>query len=284
VHIALNCHNVEYALVERFARMTKNPAKRWYAFREARHIRVAEWEACRRVSAAMVCSHVDGELLKELRPNLPIQIVPNAVDSDYYYPSKADDSAGCAPILLFQGSMDWYPNRDAVEFFVVSIFPKILQEFPKAKFVVAGRNPPAEFLRKFSTFKGVEFTGTVPDMRPYLAAATLVVVPLRIGGGTRIKILEASAAGKATVSTTIGAEGLDLQNEKELVLADDAPEFARAVSALVRDSRRRTTISRAARARVTQDYSLVALRKSLEQFLSIVVPHSMEALASEVAN
>lgn len=160
--------------------------------------------------------------------------------------------------------MDWYPNRDAVEYFAHHIFPKVRAEFPEARFVVAGRNPPRDFVASFRLESRIEFTGTVPDMRPYLSSASVVVVPLRLGGGTRIKILEACAAGRPVVSTTIGAEGLDLEPGKELLVEDDPAEFARAVIALLRDPARCDALAKAGRTAIVERYSHLTLKKALD--------------------
>lgn len=265
VPIVLNCHNVEHLIFQRYSRIEKNFFKRSYARVEAHLIRGAERHSWRRAAIAMVCSNVDRETLHHLYGNLPIFVVPNAVDTDSYRP---DESSSSQALLLFQGGMDWYPNRDAVEFFAQSILPLVRAEFPSIGFIVAGRNPPVHFVEEHGTKHGIEFTGTVPDMRPYLSAATVVVVPLRFGSGTRIKILEACAAGKPVVSTNVGAEGLDLEADKDIILADDPIEFARSVITLLRDRPRRNAIARSARAVVVNRYSHPALKRNLDELLS----------------
>jgi polysaccharide biosynthesis protein PslH len=268
VPILLNCHNVEYIILHRYAQLEKNHLKKYYAIWESRLMRRAERNGCLRVSAAMVCSHDDLQALQELRPQLSISVVPNVVDTDYIQPAAPDRPDGDLPILLFQGVMDWYPNRDAVEYFANRIFFLIRAACPQVRFVVAGRNPPSDFVQRFSPSHHVEFTGTVPDMRPYLASASVVVVPLRVGGGTRIKILEACAAGKPIVSTTIGAEGLDLEPGREILIADDPAGFASSVINLLRDAELRHSLACSARAAVVQRYSHATLRTSLDGLIS----------------
>src|SRR5262249_22529422 len=141
--------------------------------------------------------------------------------------------------LIYMGGMDWFPNRDAVEFFVKEILPRIQARAPQVEFLVAGRNPSEEFKTQFSHLGNVRFSGTVADMRALISGSTLCVVPLRIGSGTRLKILEASAAGKATVSTALGAEGLELVDGEEILIADDAMKFAEYIVALLQDPERR---------------------------------------------
>ncbi|PYT34817.1 MAG: glycosyl transferase family 1, partial [Acidobacteria bacterium] len=156
--------------------------------------------------------------------------------------------------------MDWFPNRDAIEFFVNQIFPLIRRDAPAAEFIAAGRNPPRELIDRFSAVPGVKFTGTVPDMRPFLQQAGVCVVPLRIGSGTRLKILESAAAGKAIVSTRLGAEGLDFVDGQEILLADDPVSFAGCIVALLRDPSRRRAMGEAACRRVRQQYSCETLK------------------------
>jgi glycosyltransferase involved in cell wall biosynthesis len=156
-----------------------------------------------------------------------------------------------------------------VEFFARFILPLIRAKYPHVKFVVAGRNPPPNFVQQFSSDPAIEFTGTVPDMRPYLANATVVVVPLRMGGGTRIKILEACASGRPVVSTRIGAEGLNFEASKEIILADDPAEFARGVVGLLSDSAQAAAVAASARIAVVERNSHDVLKKALDGVISI---------------
>jgi len=169
--------------------------------------------------------------------------------------------------VLYMGGMDWFPNRDAVEFFVTQILPELRVLAPEARFVVAGRNPPAEFVRRFAA-SGITFTGTVPDMRPEIARAAVCVVPLRIGSGTRLKILEAGAMGKPIVSTSIGAEGLDLIKGTEIILEDQPRAFAKAVADLLRDASRRRALGEEARRWVESRYSFPVLRSAVREALA----------------
>jgi polysaccharide biosynthesis protein PslH len=271
VPIALNCHNVEYLIFERYAQIERDSLKRYYARFEARLMRAAERSSCRRAAISMVCSNVDRDTLLQLDPKLPVVVVPNTVDTESFRPAESHPASNAEFVILFHGSMDWYPNRDAVEFFVRKILPTLRAEYPGLKFVVAGRNPPASFVEEMSAEGNIEFTGTVPDMRPYLGAADVVVVPLRFGSGTRIKILEACAAGKPIVSTNIGAEGLGLEAGKEIIMADDPDEFAKSVTILLRDADYRSAVAKSARAKVVERYSHRALTKSLGMVFSDLI-------------
>ena len=149
--------------------------------------------------------------------------------------------------------MDWYPNEDAVGFFADEVFPLVQEKVPNVTFSIVGGNPSAR-VRKLAEREGVVVTGRVPEIKPYFAEATVFVVPLRIGSGTRLKILEALAMGKAIVSTTVGAEGLDLKDGAEIFIADEPTAFADAVTRLLMDSDLRRRMGENGRARVEQDY------------------------------
>ena len=155
--------------------------------------------------------------------------------------------------LIYIGSMDWYPNEDAVTFFAEDILPLIQKSVPDVKFTIVGGNP-SERVQQLAHEEGIEVTGRVPEIKPYFDEATIFVVPLRIGSGTRLKILEALAMGKAVVSTTVGAEGLSLQNRDEIIIADEPVAFAEEVVHLLTIPSLRREIGENGRKRVEQDY------------------------------
>ena len=276
--IALNCHNVEHVILKRYAEIEPNFARRLYARIEAALIRHAERDACRRATIAMACSEVDRIMLRELRASLPVFVVPNAVDGDSV--QTADNHNEQDRLLLFQGGMDWYPNRDAVEFFAEQILPLVRAEYPGVRFVIAGRTPSQDLVERLDGKNGISFTGTVPNMAPYVAAATVVVAPLRLGSGTRIKILEACAAAKPVVATSLGAEGLELDNGKQIILADDPAKFAASVIGLLRDSAQRDEIGRSARRAVMERYSQAVVELKLNFALSSIAHNKLKSMAS----
>jgi glycosyltransferase involved in cell wall biosynthesis len=166
--------------------------------------------------------------------------------------------------------MDWHPNEDAVRYFMADILPLIRADVPEATFSIVGRNPSEE-LRSVATAAGVEVTGTLDDIRPPLAEASVCVVPLRAGSGTRLKIFEALAMGKAVVSTTLGAEGLTMESGRHFVAANGAREFADAVVALLRDPERRRRIADEGRAMVESRHSWAQVAKPFERQCQSVV-------------
>jgi polysaccharide biosynthesis protein PslH len=161
--------------------------------------------------------------------------------------------------------MDWFPNEDAIRFFVDAILPRIRVVVPDVTLSVVGRNPSRD-LRETAERAGVLVTGTVDDVRPYVDASAVYVVPLRAGGGTRLKIFEALAMGKAVVSTTVGAEGLAVTPGRDILIANDPDEFANSVVALLRDPARRLALGRAGRALVQRRYSWEHVSGEFERY------------------
>lgn len=281
VPIIVNNHNVEHLILERYLPYERNPAKKLYGWLESKKLRRWEATACSRGCLVWVCSGFDRDVLQQLRPNVRFRVVPNAIDTDSYVPSTA---VARDPVVLYSGGMDWYPNRDAVEFFVHQILPELERQVPEVQFVIAGRAPSVEFRRSLERHN-VVFTGTVPDMRPEIVRAAVCVVPLRIGSGTRLKILEAAALSKAVVSTTLGAEGLEFVAEKEILIADDPCAFANRIAELLREPESRAAIGRAARAKVIAKYGFDSLRRAIEVSLheAFGVAESKDHPAAEYA-
>jgi glycosyltransferase involved in cell wall biosynthesis len=161
--------------------------------------------------------------------------------------------------------MDWYPNEDAILHFADAIFPRIAAQMPNVTLAVVGRNPSAR-LRDAVSRAGIIVTGTVDDVRPYIDEAALYIVPLRAGGGTRLKIFEALAMGKAVVSTSVGAEGLAVTPGRDIAIADQPETFASTVLALLRDDVRRAALGHAGRQLVQRRYSWAQVAGEFEQF------------------
>jgi sugar transferase (PEP-CTERM/EpsH1 system associated) len=251
VPVVLFEHNVEHMIWKRLAQA---PGPRWRRALlevEWRKMRRYEAAACTAASLTLAVSEADRTLLAAAAPAARVAAVETGVDTDYFAPDRTHEKPGT---IVFTGSLDWYPNEDAVVHFVDAILPRVRGEAPDARFVVVGRNPTAK-LRQAAEAAGATVTGTVDDVRPFLAEATVCVVPLRIGGGTRLKIFEALAMAKPVVSTSIGAEGLPVVSGKHIVLADGAGDFARAVVTLLADPARRHRLANAGRALVEERFS-----------------------------
>jgi len=272
VPVVLNKDDVAHIIVERYLQLERNAARRLYGRLEAWKVWRWERRACSTVTASLVSSEVDRAFLQEVCPGALMFVVPNVVDSEYYTPAAERDPL----TVLFQGGMDWHPNRDAVVFFASTILPELRKLVPGVTFRIAGRGPDEAFRRRFAAVPDLEFTGTIPDMRVEIARATLCVVPLRIGSGTRLKILEAAAMGKAIVSTHLGAEGLAFTDGEDIVLVDEPRAFAVAVKHLLADAERRRRLGEAARRRVERHYSAAALRSALRNALALIRPEQVQ--------
>ena len=204
-------------------------------------------------------SDIDAAVFQQHCVEGAVEVIPNGVDVTHYSP---DFESEAPAHLIYIGSMDWFPNEDAVSFFAEEVLPLIQKSVPNVKFSIVGGNPSAR-VQRLAEKEGVVVTGRVPEIKPYFAEATVFVVPLRIGSGTRLKILEALAMGKAVVSTTVGAEGLALQDGEEIFIADEPETFAEAVTRLLTDSSLRQKIGENGRTRVEQDYDWRNIAKKL---------------------
>ncbi|MGA9526771.1 MAG: glycosyltransferase family 4 protein [Terriglobales bacterium] len=255
-------HNVESSLWQRMAAVESNPIKKLAFTIESSKMTRYERATLGKFHHIIAVSEHDRQQMLAMNPACEITVVPTGVDTQKF--NVAPPSSADPPRIVFTGSMDWEPNIDAVEYFCAQIWPRILAEFPSAVFQIVGRNPFAKVQRLASP--SVEVTGTVPSVAQYLEKASVVVVPLRIGGGTRLKIFEAMAMGKAMVSTSIGAEGLAVENGRDLLLADDANAFAGAIILLLRDAAMRHKVEQAAvRLAIQYDWSQV-----VKQFAAVL--------------
>lgn len=263
--IVLFTHNVEAEVWERQTQLTTNPILRFALQFEARALARAERKYAELADHVIAVSERNADHFRAFLDPQDVSVVPTGVDVDYFTPTadRSDDS-GCN--MVFTGSMDWMPNDDCVRYFVAEILPLIWKEHPEARFWAVGKNP-TESLRRLDDGERVFVTGTVDDIRPYLARADVFVLPMRSGSGTRLKLYESMAAGNAIVSTTIGAEGLAVTSGENLVLADGAEEFAAAVVSLLGDDGRRQSLGVAARTLVEDRYSWSAAVVDFEAVL-----------------
>ena len=245
-------HNVEEQIWRRHFEVTRNPLWKAVAWREYRMLRAAERRYVRRAEHVLAVSENDRDFFASYTDPAKITVVPTGVDVDYFQPGTRPEQP---ETLVFTGSMDWMPNEDAILYFVEAILSHLQNEFPNIELRVVGRSPSKRLLALGAERKQVKVTGSVKDIRPHVLDSAVYVIPLRIGGGTRIKIFEAMAMGKAVVSTSIGAEGLPVQHNENILLADDPAEFAQQVARLLRNAEERHRIGRAARALVEQNYS-----------------------------
>jgi glycosyltransferase involved in cell wall biosynthesis len=257
----LDEHNIEYSLIERTAQAAETWDRKLYASLNWKKLRAEEHAAWRRFDGVALTSRNDERMLQGDIPGVRTAVVPNAVDLEQFCPIPVPREP---KTLLFFGAMNYHPNIDGVGHFLDETFPLIRAKCPGVRLQVMGQSPPDSIRARAAS--DVEILGFVDDPRPYLDRATAIVVPLRIGGGTRFKIVEAMAKGKAIVSTTLGAEGLDVEHEKNALLADDPESFARQVERLLNDPDLAENLGRAARVRAEESYGWGAAVDRLERF------------------
>jgi glycosyltransferase involved in cell wall biosynthesis len=276
-------HNVESVLWRRQAAHEPHPLKRLAFTLEAWKMDRYERATVKRFPHVVAVSDRDRAEMTAMTDASRLSVVPTGVDVTAYRMAAGHDSD--RPDVMFLGSMDWEANVDAVEHFCRDVWPAVRQAVPSARFRIVGRNPHPRVAKLASA--SVEVTGTVPSVIDYLRDAAVVVVPLRVGGGTRLKIFEAMAAGRAVVSTSIGAEGLDVVSGSDLVLADDDAGFASAVIDLLRDGDQRRALGHAAAESAARyDWPQVAatfeeiLRRAIQPAATIASPaHAVEIRA-----
>ena len=226
-------HNVEAMIWKRHYELQKNPLKRAFLYDQWRKTWRYERSACRKFDLVVAVSAADEQQMREEYDLRRAAAVATGVDIDYFSPSGAITPE--KHNIVFTGSMDWLPNEDAMQYFIRELLPLVRKEIPDVTLTVVGRNPYASLVELSKSDKSIVVTGRVDDVRPFIEKAAVYVVPIRIGGGTRLKIYEAMSMGKPVVSTTVGAEGLPVTNNQELVLADSASDFASALIRVFRD-------------------------------------------------
>jgi sugar transferase (PEP-CTERM/EpsH1 system associated) len=264
----LDMHNIESHLLQRYARSERHLARKGYAYLTARKLTHYERAISRRFDRVLVCSEEDRGRLRSGASDLPVAVVPNGIDPAYFSDAAVRPVDGS---IVFVGSMDYHANISGVTHFVRAILPMIRSRHPNVTTYVVGKNPAPEV--RALAGDDVVVTGAVDDVRPYVAAAAVSVVPLLVGGGTRLKILEAMAMGKAVVSTPVGAEGIPAPDGVALVLAEQGHEFADRVCELLEDRQRAEAIGGRAREFVLRHYDWTAIVDEIvDRFEELVPP------------
>ncbi|MBB5350878.1 glycosyltransferase involved in cell wall biosynthesis [Haloferula luteola] len=204
-----------------------------------------EKRLAREARLEVVCGPDDETFIhRHVSSDAPVMVVANGVDLDYFHPAAAPDPRAPIPTVIFCGAMDYTPNVDALDwFFHGGIHGQLLARIPEVEILIVGKNPIDE-VKAYGSRTGVTVTGGVPDVRPYYRRAWVQMVPLRIGGGTRLKIVESLAIGTPVISTTIGAQGLELQHGHDILLADDESSFAAEIARALTDETLRTSLER----------------------------------------
>jgi glycosyltransferase involved in cell wall biosynthesis len=254
-------HNVESVIWQRYAETEPGALRRWYIRRQWRKWQRFERGALGGAERAVSVSDLDAARLRDDFGVGRIDVVENGVDTAYFRPGEARREPG---LLLFLGSLDWRPNLDGVDLLLDRVFPAVRAREPSARLALVGRHPP-ESLRRRAAAAGVELHADVHDVRPHLAGCGLMVVPLRVGGGSRLKILEALASGTPVVSTRVGAEGLCLEPGRHLTVVEDADALAPALVAAIRAPAAAQAQAEEGRRRVLERYDWDTLADRLDE-------------------
>jgi glycosyltransferase involved in cell wall biosynthesis len=255
-------HNVESVIWRRYYETETSALRRWYIGRQWRKFERFERRALGEAERTIAVSDIDAERFRAEFGLTRVPVVENGVDTQYFQPSASRRNPAR---LLFLGSLDWRPNLDGVHLLLDTVFPEVRRAVPDATLAIVGRNPADTLRRQIAALPGVELFGSVPDVRPFLAECGMLVVPLRIGGGSRLKILEALAAGVPVVSTRVGAEGLQLEAGRDLTVVEGVGDLAAALIDGIRDYPRLTAEAESGREVVLERYDWDRLADQLEQ-------------------
>jgi glycosyltransferase involved in cell wall biosynthesis len=252
VPLSVTHHNIESDLLMRRATTTRARLVREYIALQARRVEATEREWAPRVALNVMMSDIDAERLESLAPGARTMVVPNGVDVEYF--SRRLDESPDPLRIAFIGPTYMFPNRQAVDWFLDECWARVRQEIPGLNLDLVGgaKEPDA---KRYAGIPGVRVRGHVLDVRPFLQAASCAIVPIRVGGGTRLKILDAWAMGTPVVSTAVGCEGLDTRDGENILIRDEPAAFAEAVVGLMRDPARADQIGRAGRATAESRYS-----------------------------
>ena len=261
-------HNVESLIWRRYTEAADNPVKRLYIREQLRKFERFERWAYSSATAAVAVSREDAALMRSDFGATRVHVVENGVDVDFFRPQRDVDRDPAQ--MLFMGSLDWRPNQDAAVQLLTEVLPRVRARVPHATAVLVGRRPPDWLRAKVTATPGAELHADVPDVRPFLARCGFLVVPLRIGGGSRLKILEALAAGTPVVSTRVGAEGLELAPDRDLIVADTPAELVDATLAAIRRPEELADTAESGRERVLAHYSWDLLAERLDRVWNAV--------------
>lgn len=264
VPATLGHHNIESHLFTRRAQTEKGAFMRWYFEREGRLLAELERSTAPQFAGHITCSDLDSVRLHEVVGQVPTFCIPNGVDCDYF---RSQGAAQKPQSLLFVGTMNWHPNSDAMQFLLQEVWPGLRAELPGVTLDIVGANAPQGLLALAAQSPGVTAHGFVPDVRPYFDAAELFVCPIRDGGGTKLKLLDAFAMGKAVLAHPIAMEGIDAVPGVHVELAETPEEFQRGIVALLADPERRRALGARARVLVEEKYSYQGIGNRLASTL-----------------
>ena len=266
--LVIDTHEIAHDIVRQFAGSGVGLGRRAYAGLNWRKLRRDELSAFRRADGICACSVADQERILAAVPSARTVVIPNAADVEFYQPRPSDPPSDGRTVVFF-GLMSTFPNIDGATWFLREIWPDIIAARPDARCKIIGKGAPRAVLDLAGP--RIEMVGFVDDLRPHLASAAALVVPLRLGGGTRLKIVEGMAMGKAIVSTSLGAEGIDVVPKRDILIEDEPAAFARSVARLLGDRALAASLGSSARRLAVERYAWSAAAATLERFYGEVI-------------
>lgn len=275
--VVLDHHNIESHMMLRRAERDNNWLRSAYFSQEGRRLADYEKRICRQFDLNITCSDLDTERLAEIDPSLAIQTIENGVDLDFFRPQRSADTERS---IIFIGTMNWYPNVDAVRFLIREIWPKLKLEAPDATIDIVGANPPEDLVNLATNEPNVRFHGFVDDIRPMLQKATVYVCPITDGGGTKLKLLDAFAMEKAVVCDPVACEGIAARSGDSVLFADTPETYVKYILSLFEDPNLRQRLGAEARKLVQSRYSFDAIGERLNDCFNSVVEGESERSAA----
>jgi polysaccharide biosynthesis protein PslH len=260
---ALNHHNIESHLLERRVDYEKSALRRFYLGLESRKLRDYEAAVAGTFNTNLVVSRLDGERLQGICPSASTAVLANGVDVDYFRRQSPLSAVERGHLIMVSG-MNWFPNRDAVLHMAEAVWPELSRRMPDARLTIVGASPPQTILDLAARDKRVTATGFVDDVRPYMERAQVYLCPMRDGGGTRLKILDALAMGVPIVATQMALEGIDVVAEKDVLVANDPSEFVRQIERVVNDGALWTALHTNGRSFVERHFAWPVIRREME--------------------
>lgn len=258
----LDHHNIESHMLLRRAENEKNILKKWYFHQEGVRLERIEKRVCPQVSLNITCSDIDRKRLKQISPQSQVEEVPNGVDIDYFRP---DESIQQVNNLIFIGTLNWYPNVEAVRFIAYDLWPELIKDVPDIVIDVIGAEPPDDIVHLSKKDKNFNVHGFVEDIMPFMNKASIYICPIMDGGGTKLKVLDALSMGKALVAHEIACEGIHVENHRNVIFANTVAEYVEAIKRLLEDDGLRLAMGKAARKLVEEEYAYTKIGQKLSQ-------------------
>jgi glycosyltransferase involved in cell wall biosynthesis len=274
VKVVLNHHNIESAMMLRRAENENNLFKKLYFYQEGIKLQRLERRICNKFDLNITCSDLDSERLKEAASVADCISIPNGVDLDYFQPIPTKIKPKS---LVFAGGLSWYPNLDAMTFFLKSVWPDLVKQIPDISLTVIGKNPPAWMLEMQKEYANLHVAGFVEDVRPYLAEAEIYICPIKDGGGTKLKVLDALAMGKALIADAIACEGIEVVNNKSVIFASTPAEYIEKIKFLIDNPAVGEELSRNGTQLVKDLYSFESIGKKMSEVYENLIPSAEQA-------